>query len=82
MYFYLISEEEIKRLHQALGSENTYGQVAYNYDEQDGQTAVGEDSQSPKPSEGSQEDEDQAFSLPPELEVPQDMVLVSIYLWQ
>ncbi|KAK0167449.1 hypothetical protein PV327_004846 [Microctonus hyperodae] len=68
-------EEEMKRLHQALGSENTYGQVAYNYDEQDGQPAIGDDSQSPKPSEGSQEDEDQAFVLPPELEAPQDMVL-------
>ncbi|XP_011305382.1 splicing factor, suppressor of white-apricot homolog isoform X2 [Fopius arisanus] len=67
-------EEEMKRLHQALGSEHTYGQVAYNYDDQDSQTAIGEDSQSPKPSDGSQED-DQAFVLPPELEVPEGTVL-------
>ncbi|XP_015113112.1 splicing factor, suppressor of white-apricot homolog isoform X1 [Diachasma alloeum] len=67
-------EEEMKRLHQALGNEHTYGQVAYNYDDQDSQTAIGEDSQSPKPSEGSQE-EDQAFVLPPELEVPEGTIL-------
>lgn len=67
----------MKRLHQALGSENTYGQVAYNYDDQDSQTAIGEDSQSPKPSDGSQE-EDQAFVLPPELEAPEGTILVII----
>ncbi|XP_074097235.1 suppressor of white-apricot isoform X1 [Cotesia typhae] len=68
-------EEEIKRLHQALGSDNTYGQVAYNYDDQDNQMGVGDDSQSPKPSDGSQDDDDQAFTLPPELEAPEGMVM-------
>ncbi|XP_034935772.1 splicing factor, suppressor of white-apricot homolog isoform X2 [Chelonus insularis] len=67
-------EEEMKRLQQALGGDNTYGQVAYNYDE-DSQPAGTEDSQSPKPSEGSQEEEDQAFVLPPELEAPEGMIL-------
>ncbi|XP_043289502.1 splicing factor, suppressor of white-apricot homolog isoform X3 [Venturia canescens] len=69
-------EEEIKRLHQALGSENTYGQVSYNYnDDQDSQKALSEETQSPKPSDGSQDDEDQAFVVPPELEIPEDMTL-------
>ncbi|XP_012266372.2 splicing factor, suppressor of white-apricot homolog isoform X2 [Athalia rosae] len=69
-------EEEMKRLHQALGSENPYGQVAYNYNEDsNSQTAGGEDTQSPKPSEGSQEEEDRAFVPPPELEIPEGMVL-------
>ncbi|XP_044002350.1 splicing factor, suppressor of white-apricot homolog isoform X2 [Aphidius gifuensis] len=68
-------EEEIKRLHQALGTDNTYGQVSYNYDDPDSQPAIGEDSQSPKASDGSQDDDDQAFVLPPELEAPEGMIL-------
>lgn len=71
----------MKRLHQALGSENTYGQVAYNYnDDQDSQKGLSEDTQSPKPSEGSQEDEDQAFVAPPELEIPEGTTLVHLDL--
>ncbi|XP_029043060.1 splicing factor, suppressor of white-apricot homolog isoform X1 [Osmia bicornis bicornis] len=71
-------EEEIKRLHQALDSENTYGQVGYDYNEE-GKTATGskstcDDSQSPKRSEGSQE-EDQAFVPPPDLEIPDGIPL-------
>ena len=66
----------MKRLHQALDSENTYGQVAYNYNEcEESRKAISEDSQSPKLSEGSQ-DEDQAFIIPPELEIPSDMTVV------
>ncbi|XP_024944748.1 splicing factor, suppressor of white-apricot homolog isoform X2 [Cephus cinctus] len=69
-------EEEMKRLHQALDSENTYGQVAYNYNEdEDSQKATCEDSQSSKQSEGSQEEEDQAFLPPPELEIPRGVML-------
>ncbi|XP_028045733.1 splicing factor, suppressor of white-apricot homolog isoform X2 [Monomorium pharaonis] len=68
-------EEEIKRLHQALDSESSYNQVGYNYNEdENGHKASGEDSQSPKQSEGSQE-EDQAFVPPPELEIPEGMIL-------
>ncbi|XP_024884611.1 splicing factor, suppressor of white-apricot homolog isoform X2 [Temnothorax curvispinosus] len=69
-------EEEIKRLHQALDSESSYNQVGYNYNEdENGHKASGEESQSPKQSEGSQE-EDQAFVAPPELEpFPEGMVL-------
>ncbi|XP_066599709.1 splicing factor, suppressor of white-apricot homolog isoform X2 [Prorops nasuta] len=64
-------EEEMKRLHQAL-DENSYTQVGYNYDDDNSQKC--EDSQSPKQSEGSQE-EDQAFVPPPELEIPEGMAL-------
>ncbi|XP_029680108.1 splicing factor, suppressor of white-apricot homolog isoform X1 [Formica exsecta] len=68
-------EEEIKRLHQALDSESSYNQVGYNYNEdENNEKASGEDSQSPKQSEGSQE-EDQAFVPPPELEIPEGMIL-------
>ncbi|XP_014467681.1 PREDICTED: splicing factor, suppressor of white-apricot homolog isoform X2 [Dinoponera quadriceps] len=67
-------EEEMKRLHQALDSE-TFHQVGYNYNEdENGHKAPCEDSQSPKQSEGSQE-EDQAFIPPPELEIPEGIVL-------
>ncbi|XP_020285147.1 splicing factor, suppressor of white-apricot homolog isoform X2 [Pseudomyrmex gracilis] len=67
-------EEEIRRLHQALDSES-YNQVGYSYNEdENSQKASGEDSQSPKQSEGSQE-EDQAFVPPPELEIPEGMIL-------
>lgn len=65
----------MKRLHQALDSES-YHQVGYNYNEdENGHKAPCEDSQSPKQSEGSQE-EDQAFVPPPELEIPEEIVLV------
>ncbi|CAL1689604.1 unnamed protein product [Lasius platythorax] len=68
-------EEEIKRLHQALDSESSYNQVGYNYNEdENNQKASGDDSQSPKQSEDSQE-EDQAFVPPPELEIPEGMIL-------
>lgn len=63
-------------MHQALDSESSYNQVGYNYNEdENGHKASGEDSQSPKQSEDSQE-EDQAFVPPPELEIPEGMVLV------
>ncbi|XP_076236124.1 suppressor of white-apricot [Calliopsis andreniformis] len=68
-------EEEMKRLHQALDSENTYSQVAYNYSEEgNGSKVTCDDSQSPKQSEGSQE-EDQAFVPPPDLEIPEGILL-------
>jgi len=73
-------------LHQALDSESSYNQVGYNYNEdENGHKASGEDSQSPKQSEGSQE-EDQAFVPPSELEIPEGMILVRfcfvlLYSW-
>lgn len=76
-----IAEEEIKRLHQALDSESSYNQVGYNYNEdENNQKASGDDSQSPKQSEDSQE-EDQAFVPPPELEIPEGMILVTILFY-
>ncbi|XP_058790335.1 splicing factor, suppressor of white-apricot homolog isoform X2 [Phymastichus coffea] len=62
-------EEEIKRLHQALDAENSYSQVAFNYDDE---KKFAEDSQSPKQSEGSFE-EDEAYIAEPDLDVPVDM---------
>lgn len=68
-----VLEEEIKRLHQALDAENSYSQVAFNYDDE---KKFAEDSQSPKQSEDSLEDE--AFVADPDLDVPADMKVVSI----
>lgn len=63
-------------MHQALNSESSFNQVEYNYNEDENDhKASGEDSQSPKQSEDSQE-EDQAFVPPPELEIPEGMLLV------
>ncbi|XP_076675955.1 suppressor of white-apricot isoform X2 [Andrena cerasifolii] len=74
----IYQEEEMKRLHQALdseNSENTYSHVAYNYNEEGNDSKVTcDDSQSPKQSEGSQE-EDQTFVPPPELEIPEGISL-------
>lgn len=75
-------------MHQALDSESSYNQVGFSYNEdENGHKASGEDSQSPKQSEDSQE-EDQAFVPPPELEIPEGMLLVRsrfafvlLYLW-
>ncbi|KAJ8673598.1 hypothetical protein QAD02_004860 [Eretmocerus hayati] len=64
-------EEEIKRLHQALDSENVYNQVGFNYDEEKN---AGNDSQSPKQSEGSQ-DEDEVFVPEPGLEIPEAVII-------
>lgn len=65
----------MKRLHQALDAES-YHQVGFNYNEDENDhKAPCEDSQSPKQSEGSQE-EDQAFVPPSELEIPEGMILV------
>ncbi|XP_011498257.1 PREDICTED: splicing factor, suppressor of white-apricot homolog [Ceratosolen solmsi marchali] len=64
-------EEEIKRLHQALDLESSYSQVGFNYDDEKKSL---DDSQSPKQSDGSHE-EDEAFIAEPELEIPEDMVV-------
>ncbi|KAG8226921.1 hypothetical protein J437_LFUL005678 [Ladona fulva] len=64
--------EELKRLQQALSAENTYGQVAYQYDEsgqpvgeQKSETTVG----------GGAVEEDEPFVAPKELDIPLNMVL-------
>lgn len=64
----------MKRLHQALDSEGSYNQVGFSYDDE---KKSGEDSESPKRSEPSAE-EDEAFVPEVELEIPEDMVIVSI----
>lgn len=61
----------MKRFHQALDSENVYGQVAYNYNDED--SKKNEDSTE---ASNSQEEEDQAFVPPTELEIPEDMKVV------
>ncbi|XP_071443188.1 splicing factor, suppressor of white-apricot homolog [Hetaerina americana] len=66
----LYQEEELKRLQQALSAGNTYGQVAYQYDES-GQP-VGE--HKPEGNAGSTE-EDEPFVAPQELDIPSNMVL-------
>lgn len=65
----LYQEEELKRLHQALGSDKTYGQVSYSYEEENGETdkSVQESNQT--------EDADEPFVPPTELDLPQDMVV-------
>ncbi|KAL7303293.1 hypothetical protein TKK_0004485 [Trichogramma kaykai] len=64
-------EEEIKRLHQALGSDGAYNQVGFNYDNE---KKIEEDSQSPKQSEGSTDD-DEPYVPIPELELPENIKL-------
>lgn len=63
-------EEEIKRLHRALDStDNDYGQVGYNYDD--------ENKNNQETAKEVPEEDLQAFVPPPELDIPQDMSLVS-----
>ncbi|XP_075232655.1 uncharacterized protein LOC142331003 [Lycorma delicatula] len=65
----LYQEEELKRLHQALGSDKTYGQVSYSYEEENGE------SEKPVQESNQTDDSDEPFIAPPELDVPEDMVL-------
>ncbi|KAE8743534.1 hypothetical protein FOCC_FOCC010859 [Frankliniella occidentalis] len=69
----LYQEEELKRLHKALDPQNSYGQVAYSYDEETEQN-VSTDADSKDPCEATDE-EDEPFIPPPELDVPVGMVL-------
>ena len=64
----------MKRFHQALDSDNVYGQVAYNYNDEDNKKL--EDPQSP--TENPQE-EDHVFTPTAELDIPEDLVIVSIF---
>ncbi|KAK3927052.1 Protein suppressor of white apricot [Frankliniella fusca] len=69
----LYQEEELKRLHKALDPQNSYGQVAYSYDE-DNEQNISTEAGSKEPSEAADE-EDEPFIPPPELDVPVGMVL-------
>jgi hypothetical protein len=69
----LYQEEELKRLHQALGS-NSYGEVAFNYDE-DPDSGKLEQKGEGEPTEEEVEGGDEPFIAPPELDVPINMAL-------
>lgn len=74
--FNLSAEEELKRLHQALGS-NSYGEVAFNYDE-DPDSGNLEQKGEGEPTGEEVEGGDEPFIAPPELDVPINMALVWI----
>lgn len=74
--FNLSVEEELKRLHQALGS-NSYGEVAFNYDE-DPDSGKLEQKGEGEPTGEEVEGGDEPFIAPPELDVPINMALVWI----
>jgi len=74
--FNLSAEEELKRLHQALGS-NSYGEVAFNYDE-DPDSEKLEQKGEGEPTGEEVEGGDEPFIAPPELDVPINMALVWI----
>jgi len=56
-----------------LDSQHSYGQVAYNYDEAHAANQQEEANQSAADGE---EEEDQPFVAPPELDIPVGMILV------
>lgn len=75
----MYQEEELKRLHYAISDKgNSYGQVEYKYD---GESNTIEESNNEKNIE-KQEDcgggDDEPFVPSPQLDIPVNMVLVSI----
>jgi hypothetical protein len=66
----------LKRLHKALGSKS-YGEVAFNYDEDPGSGKL-EEKGAGEPTEEEVEGGDEPFMAPPELDVPINMALVCI----
>ncbi|XP_046386073.1 splicing factor, suppressor of white-apricot homolog isoform X3 [Ischnura elegans] len=70
----LYQEEELKRLQQALSAENTYGQVAYQYDES-GQPVGEHKAEGSAGPGGAVTEEDEPFVPPQELDIPLNMVL-------
>lgn len=75
--FNLSVEEELKRLHQALGS-NSYGEVAFNYDEDPDSGKLEQKGEGEPAEEEEVEGGDEPFIAPPELDVPINMALVWI----
>lgn len=72
--FCLCSEEELKRLHKALGTDNEYGQVEYKY----GDDKKKQEIKKEKEKEDTAIDEqDEPFDPPPNLDIPPNMVIVS-----
>lgn len=76
MQSYLITEEELKRLHQALDGKS-YGEVGFDYNKGSGPTKADGDSNHGDVESQAIDDEDQLFVAPPELDIPLNMVLVS-----
>nr|CAD7410507.1 unnamed protein product [Timema cristinae] len=66
----LYQEEELKRLHKALG-KNSYGQVAFSYDE----TPESQEEKKDDNSVDSSDELDEPFTAPPELDIPINMAL-------
>ncbi|KAJ4445452.1 hypothetical protein ANN_07258 [Periplaneta americana] len=69
----LYQEEELKRLHKALGSKS-YGEVAFNYDDDSGPGKI-EEKAGGEPTEEEVEGGDEPFMAPPELDIPINMTL-------
>ncbi|PSN33758.1 hypothetical protein C0J52_21672 [Blattella germanica] len=69
----LYQEEELKRLHKALNSKS-YGEVAFNYEE-DAQQGKLEEKKDGEQTEEETEGGDEPFVAPPELDIPINMVL-------
>ncbi|PNF25637.1 hypothetical protein B7P43_G00642 [Cryptotermes secundus] len=69
----LYQEEELKRLHKALGSKS-YGEVAFNYDEDQG-SGKHVEKVGGEPAEEEVEGGDEPFIAPPELDIPINMTL-------
>ncbi|GLH11240.1 Protein suppressor of white apricot [Gryllus bimaculatus] len=67
----LYQEEELKRLHQALGN-NAYGQVAFDYDEANGKPEEKGDGEVMSTEDP---EEDEIFVAPTELDIPVGMIL-------
>ncbi len=70
--FSSFSEEELKRLQKALNSEKSYSEVAFNYDEES------KSSQDGNEKETNEEEDDEAFIPPYQLDVPVGMKIVSM----
>jgi hypothetical protein len=70
----LYAEEELKRLHKALGSKS-YGEVAFNYDDDPGSEQLIEKGEG-EPEEEEVDGGDEPFIVPPELDIPINMALV------
>jgi hypothetical protein len=75
-FFHFSAEEELKRLHRALDSKS-YGEVAFNYDEDQGSGKLVEKGGG-EPTEEEVEGGDEPFIAPPELDIPINMALVWI----
>ncbi|RZF37216.1 hypothetical protein LSTR_LSTR017151, partial [Laodelphax striatellus] len=73
----LYQEEELKRLHQALGSDKAYGQVSYKYDDEDGDKEGDKNGEEDKSDETNNQKEelDEPFKPPVELDLPQGMII-------